>query len=71
MFFWEISLFFFPGSFWFFFFFLSTLTTIWGEGGNSYLPLQPTYHLSSYQPIYLPHFAHPSFVLVLASITNA
>jgi hypothetical protein len=50
-------------------FFPATLTTIF-FWGNSYLPLQPTYHLSSYQPIYLPHYARPSFVLVLSSITN-
>jgi hypothetical protein len=62
------SLFFFLGSFRFNFF-LAILTTI-VFCGNSYLPLQCTYHPSSYQPIYLPHSAHPSFVLVLSSITN-
>ncbi len=63
------SLFFFLGSFRFNFF-LAILTTI-VFCGNSYLPLQCTYHPSSYQPIYLPHSAHPSFVLVLSTITNA
>jgi hypothetical protein len=50
-------------------FFLSPPLTpyfIW----NSYLPLQPTYHPSSYQPIYLRHFAHPQFVLVFHTIAN-
>ncbi len=42
-----------------FFFFLATLTTIFFLG-NSYLPLQPTYHPSSYQPIYLPTFTEPA-----------
>ncbi len=36
--------------------------------GNSYLPLQPSYRPSSYQPIYLHHFAHPSFMLAFPSM---
>jgi len=63
------SLFFFLGSFRFYSF-LHHPNHHFFLGGNSYLPLQPTYHPSSYQPIYLPHSAHPSFVLVLSSITN-
>ncbi len=35
-----------------------------------YLPLQATYRPSSYQPIYLPHSGHPSFVVALTCITN-
>jgi hypothetical protein len=50
-------------SFWLIFF-LATLDTIFfGE--------TPTYHPSSYQPTYLSHSAHPSFVLALPSVANA
>ncbi len=62
------SLFFLPGYLWFNIFFHHPwhLFFFW----NSYLPLQPTYRSSSYQPIYLSHSTHPSFVLVLPSITS-
>jgi hypothetical protein len=38
--------------------------------GNSYYPLQPTYHPSSYKPIYLLCFIHPYFVIAFFSIAN-
>jgi hypothetical protein len=62
--------FFLPGYLWFNIFFHQPWNLFFFFFGNSYLPLQPTYHSSSYQPIYLSHSTHPSFVLVLPSIIS-
>ncbi len=53
------SLFFLPGLILVFLFSPATLSIV-SFLGNSYRPLQPTHHPSSYQPIYLPTFTEPA-----------